>query len=66
MLNQQRLARNYKPKLFSYGEELQILNSVSSFFQRKNNEKHLGILVERQGSQTSEVFSRQKESEKVG
>jgi hypothetical protein len=52
--------------LVSYGEELQIINSVKSFFQRKNDEKNLGLLVERQGNQTSEVFSRQKESEKVG
>lgn len=52
--------------LIDNGKGLEIIENIKDFFQRKNDEKNLGILVERQGNQTSEVFSRQKESEKVG
>jgi hypothetical protein len=51
--------------LVSYGEELRILNSVNSFFQRKNDEKNLGLLVERQENSIDEIFNRQKEAERV-
>jgi hypothetical protein len=47
--------------LVTYGEELRIISEISEFFQRKNDEKNLGLSAKNQQSAADEMFSSQEE-----
>lgn len=51
--------------LISYGDEIKIISQISDFFERKNDEKNLGLLVEKRENTIDEIYSRQKEAVKV-
>jgi hypothetical protein len=47
--------------LIDNGKGLEIIENLKDFFQRKNDEKNLGLLVEKQENSVDEMFSRQKD-----
>jgi hypothetical protein len=47
--------------LVTYGEELKVISEISDFFQRKNDEKNLGLAAKKQESAADEIFSHREE-----